>query len=196
MNLIDISFHSPALNRPVLKLLPENLDNLRILDCGCGIGEWGFLIRTRKKGCPHIIGIDIDQEYLRVISPLKIYDQLWNMDFRDINFKDNFFDISLGFETVEHLNKKDGYIYLSEIERVTKNLVVLSTPNGPMFSRDHKSHWFERDFLRLGYKTRIIYGHIIPRSLRLADRIRRKIFGLSKGEFILAVKRKRQTKKQ
>jgi len=42
--------HSQLLNAPVLGFLPDDLSDMVVLDVGCGFGEWGFIIRTRKHG--------------------------------------------------------------------------------------------------------------------------------------------------
>jgi 16S rRNA G1207 methylase RsmC len=47
--------HSPLLNDLILKVLPEDLNGVIILDVACGYGDWGFLMRTRKGGVPYLL---------------------------------------------------------------------------------------------------------------------------------------------
>jgi SAM-dependent methyltransferase len=68
--------HHPLLNEHVLNLLPSKIDGLVILDVGCGYGEWGFFIRTRKVGLPYMIGADIWRPHLERLCPLGIYEGL------------------------------------------------------------------------------------------------------------------------
>jgi tRNA1(Val) A37 N6-methylase TrmN6 len=54
--------HPYSLNNYVLDSLPKDFTNKIVLDVGCGYADWGFLIRTRKKDIPELIGLQIWQQ--------------------------------------------------------------------------------------------------------------------------------------
>jgi len=143
----------PVLNTYVLGFLPADLDNRVILDVGCGFGDWGFFIRTRKSGVPYLIGLDIWRPYLEKVCLLKVYDDLIQVKLPQIPLKEKSVDISLACEILEHLPKSDGYELLRELERVTREMVVASAPlnlpqgeiHGNPFQK-HISEWLPKDF--------------------------------------------------
>ena len=175
--------HAPILNTYVLNFLPEDLDNRVILDVGCGFGDWGFLIRTRKSGVLYLIGVDIWRPYLKKLCSLKVYDELIQVKLPRIPLKEKSVDISLACEILEHLPKRDGYELLRELERVTREMIVASVPlnlpqdeiHGNPFQK-HISEWLPKDFARYGYEIEIV--HRLPKTLRFVDKIRRFIFKL------------------
>ena len=187
--MIDLIFHPHSLNSVILKLLPSNLDGIKILDCGCGIGEWGFLMRTRLKGRPILYGIDRKAKYIDKIEKLNIYDALFVDDVLNIDkiFPKNHFHIILAIEVLEHLEKKDGYIFLKKIEKVCSGRIILSTPNGYLKCVTHKCGWNESELKSLGYKTfRIPYTRL-PRTLLFVNELRRIFLGV-KNQLIIGVK--------
>lgn len=186
--------HNAFLNTHVLGLLPKNLEERAIFDAGCGFGEWGFLIRTRKSGHPYLVGLDIWRSHLDKLHRLQIYDEFVSGQIPPIPFRNKSIDISLACEILEHLPKETGFRLLAELERVTKELVIVSTPidypqseiyDNP--SERHVSNWSLRDFAQRNYETRIVYT--LPKTLMIVDRIRRLIFRLSPPlQFIIAQK--------
>jgi SAM-dependent methyltransferase len=104
--VFDGMSHHPLLNEHILKLIPSQLDNKSILDVGCGYGEWGFLIRTRKQGSPFLIGLDIWMPYLKRLNSLTVYDLLIRAALPYIPLRQKSVNISLACEILEHLHKK------------------------------------------------------------------------------------------
>ena len=162
--------HNYLLNACVLDFLPEDLGKRVVLDVGCGLGEWGFLIRTRKSSVPYLIGADIWRPYLEKIYSLNVYDELIQVKLPKIPLKEKSVNISLACEILEHLSKSDGHEFLIELERVTKEMIITSAPlnlpqgeiHGNPFQR-HVSEWLPKDFERYGYKTKMV--HCLPRVL-------------------------------
>lgn len=64
----------------------------------------------------------------------------------------------------EHVTKEEGKIVLSQLERLTKRLMVLGCPwgqnrAGPAYGNpyeEHLSHWYVKDMEKLGYETRTL----------------------------------------
>jgi SAM-dependent methyltransferase len=175
--------HSQLLDSHVLGLLPRNLNDMVVLDVGCGFGEWGFLMRTRKRGHPYLIGIDIWRPYLKKANPLGIYDELIQVRLPHIPLKDKSIDIAVACEVLEHLHKDDGYGLIAELERITEMAIILSTPlNWPQEEiwgnpyETHVTEWSITDFARQGYETKIV--RIFPKTFEVIDRVRRLIFRL------------------
>ncbi|HID17756.1 TPA: class I SAM-dependent methyltransferase, partial [Candidatus Bathyarchaeota archaeon] len=132
-----------------------------VLDVGCGYGKWGFLVWLHlfeNRGKCTIVGVDVSSEYLKSARRLNVYEHLILADARNLPFKGRFADVSLVCEVVEHIgSKREGLRLLSEVERVTKRRVVVTTPrsNEAFFgSPDHVTKWEVGDFKRLGYKVR------------------------------------------
>ncbi|MGQ9507619.1 MAG: class I SAM-dependent methyltransferase [Candidatus Bathycorpusculaceae bacterium] len=170
--------HSHFLNDYVLRILPENLSSLTILDVGCGFGEWGFLIRTRKSGWAFLIGIDVFHPYLEKVCRLKIYDELVQVKAPILPFKTESVDISLACEILEHMPKKEGLKLIEELERITKQEIIISTPlNWPQDKiwdnpyEKHVAEWSVKDLTKRGYEVKIV--RTLPKTLETADRIRR-----------------------
>jgi len=86
--------HSQLLTAPVLGFLPDDLGHRVVLDVGCGFGEWGFIIRTRKHGSPFLIGVDVWRPYLERIQSLNIYDELIQVKIPRIPLKKKSIDVS------------------------------------------------------------------------------------------------------
>lgn len=98
-----------------------------VLDAACGSGFGSEILAKKAK---NVFGVDISKEAL---DYAKLEHDSNNIKFiksdvKKMPFDDNFFDISVGIETLEHL--KDYEKYLSELKRVTKNngVVMISTP--------------------------------------------------------------------
>jgi len=189
--------HPGPLNNYVLRYLPENLDNILILDCGIGHGEWAFRIRTdpRFNGRPIIVGLDLHEPYLLKQNELGLYDELYNCNVLNIPYQDNFFDIVIASEIIEHLSREDGFKMMDEIERVSRKLVIITTPRGFMKQeaaegnnhQEHRSGWHSTDFKKRGYSVEIANTRMMTRLVRMVDTMRRVVFNLKRRPDALVV---------
>ncbi len=106
-----------------------------VLDAGCGVGYGAY---EARKAAKKIYGIDISKESIeyakRKYSSTNICFEVG--DVKKLRFKDNFFDVILSFEVIEHLSRQD--IYLEEMRRVLKKkgLFFVSTPNKIYYSKE------------------------------------------------------------
>ncbi|MCX8171203.1 MAG: class I SAM-dependent methyltransferase [Candidatus Bathyarchaeota archaeon] len=188
--------HYYLLNKHVLEVLPRNLDNLTILDVGCGRGEWGFLLRAKKKGSPHLIGVDIWRPHLENLCGTMVYSGLIMADAPHLPLKDRCVDISLACEILEHLAKDAGYKLLRELERVSRKTIIVSTPlnwpQGKIYGNPYERHiseWSVQDLTCLGYNVNIVSATHLPRAARIVNGVRRFLFRLPRNpQIILAYK--------
>ena len=176
------------MNQPLLDLIPDNLDGYNILDCGFGYGEWGFMIRTRKNGTPHIIGVDIFKPYCEKQKNLRIYDEIHCIDVLEIDkyLKTNYHIIIVS-ELVEHVKKNDGLKLIEMLEKICTNLLIITTPQGPTYHNKHVdgnkhnthiSEWKDIDFKKMGFSIKLVDKKPLPQSIRILDMIRRYLLKL------------------
>ena len=179
--------HAGAIENPVLALLPDNVDGLKIFDCAFGHGFWGHRIRVFKKGIPSFQGIDIGEPHVSLQKSLGIYDhvRVWNVATPPLPYPDRYFDISIVCEIIEHLTYIEGMTLIPEVERITKNRVIVSAPLGfmkqdPLYGNEHERHistWYPTDLHSLGYKVSIHDDRLMTRLPLFVDNIRRRFFG-------------------
>jgi len=154
-------FHPYEEHRFVLNEVPQ-LENKRILDCGCGQGIWAYLMRCEKRGDEgYIVGLDLNEPFLAFCKKHRVYDDLVLSDTSRLPFRNKSFDMILASEVIEHLTKDQALKFLEEIERVCKRRIILTTPNGQRLWKAernkwqiHRSIWTAREFQKRGYKVR------------------------------------------
>jgi len=170
-----------------------------IIDFACGFGTWGHTIRSmvvQGGDKAYIIGCDIFKKFLNKNKKYNPYDDLVLCDGRYLPFQSKCANMVLCFEMIEHLDKKTGYTFIADLDDLTKDRLVLSTPNGYLEQHDigemqfeeHKSIWLEKDFLQEGFNVRK-YGtglnlEFIFRKLRIFDTINRIELLISRNKFI------------
>lgn len=104
--------------------------NAKILDIGCGRGD--ITLYMAKKG-KVAIGIDYAKSAISIANKVKGKAkidknklQFKQMNVKKLQFSDNYFDIVIGIDILEHLYKDEAEIAMQEIVRVLK-------PNGLFF---------------------------------------------------------------
>lgn len=156
--LSHFSFEEPF----ILHFIPY-LRRESVLDCGCGLGVWGYLIRSKRRGTEsYLVGVDVHKPYIEFCKRFRVYDDLVLADIRHLPFIDYAFELVLACEVIEHLHRSDGYKFLGELDRVYRSQILLSTPNGHWQQlalnnvefEVHRSNWSASDFRRRGYKVR------------------------------------------
>lgn len=126
------------------KFVLKYIENKKVLDIACGTG-WGSVMMVKEGKAAEVWGIDIDKK--TIDENLTTYKNHSNLFFQqgsayNLNFDDNYFDISISIETLEHLDNPK--VFLSELKRVTKSngLIIISTPLNNSDSRFHPSNPF------------------------------------------------------
>ncbi|MCH7759563.1 class I SAM-dependent methyltransferase [Patescibacteria group bacterium] len=105
--------------------------NKIVLDVASGVGYGSYQLAVKGKA-KKVIGIDISSQAIDQAN--KDY-QAFNLSFRigdaekKIDLADNYFDLVISIETIEHLKGRDRF--LQEVIRVLKpaGVFILSTPN-------------------------------------------------------------------
>jgi ubiquinone biosynthesis O-methyltransferase len=102
--------------------------DLVVLDAACGAG---FGSRMMSDFAKQVYGIDISKESVEYAKEKYsnkniVYEQ---MDVAKITYPENFFDVVVSFETIEHVPEPEKF--LNEIQRVlkAKGRLIISTPN-------------------------------------------------------------------
>ncbi|OQX71686.1 hypothetical protein B6D52_00705 [Candidatus Parcubacteria bacterium 4484_255] len=96
--------------------------NLNILDAGCGAGN--FIVPMRKYG--QVWAVDNSPHAIKFCQTKKI--RVYKSSLKTMPFADNFFDITLVLDVLEHIN--DDSIAIKELKRVTKKngLIFITVP--------------------------------------------------------------------
>jgi SAM-dependent methyltransferase len=173
--------HSITIQPTILSLLPDDLEGKRILDVGIGHGQWGYILRTWKKGHPYIIGVEPYEPYVVHARRVDVYDELHCMtglQYLEEN-PDSRADIVLLCEVLEHhQTRAEAWKLLEGLESRVRpgGILILSTPDGPGSGpstydgnelSSHPIGFSAGDFASRGYQTRRILregcslGHVV-----------------------------------
>lgn len=95
---------------------------MKILDIGCGRGEWCFKFAKRSA---EVVGIDINRLVIKTAKEInkkkKLNIQFYPIKVEDIKFKNDSFDIVYSITVLQHIiNEKDYLKTLDKIVNVTK----------------------------------------------------------------------------
>ena len=165
----------------ILCLLPDDLNEKKILDVGIGYGKWGYILRTWKQGNPYIVGIDPYSLYIENVKRVQIYNEVYCMTAQQyLTEKPNArYDIILFCEVIEHhLTKEEAWATLEQLETRLNpgGILILSTPDGHSRGaamcdgnelNDHPIGFHASEFEKRGYETTRILkeifmlGHVI-----------------------------------
>lgn len=153
--MIDLPFtYSWLIKRSVNKAIKT------ILELGCGRGYFGDLVNENLRY--QITGVEIFQPYVAECKEKGKYSKVIKGDIsRKLPFKNKSFDAAVCLQTIEHLERQAGLTLIDEMERIAKNLVVISTPNGSCLQEEyddnehqrHLSAWRPSDFVKRGYRV-------------------------------------------
>lgn len=146
-----------------------NLKDKTILDIGCSFG-W-FEKFALEQGCKEIIGIEPKERdfyHAKKEAPEAIYKE---GSVLDIPFVDNYFDLIVMFDVIEHLPKNTEEKAFKEIKRVLgKNGdLIISAPNFNLFSNFFDPVWY--------------FGHRHYSKTKLAKLLENQGFKIEKIDF-------------
>lgn len=151
----------PSIIEPVLELVPDNCPS--VLDVGCSDGKYGMLLFHYKR--PNLlVGVDQFVPHLREARRHRYYDALIRADCRVLPFRDRSHNIVVCVDVIEHLPKQDGPKIFRELFRVSRQRIILTTPNGFDYRppedghsdpfRGHASGYTASDLRGYGFKVR------------------------------------------
>lgn len=133
----------------------EFANNKIILDAACGEGYGSHIL---SKEANKIYAIDIDKETIN--KARKKYQQD-NIEFisssiERLPFGDEMFDLSISFETIEHVNENIQKSFLEEVNRTLKKdgIFIISTPNKRIYSDkvETKNPYHKKEFYRAEFQ--------------------------------------------
>jgi SAM-dependent methyltransferase len=138
----------------------EKAQPIRVLDAACGVGYGGLIMQPE-----FYRGIDMPpkegEEESFTVGYANRFAVPWidgdakvtGHDLRtDLPFANSFFDIVVSFETIEHVNQKDGLKLMREVWRVLKpgGIWLVSNPlRGAKKEITSVYHLYEREFSEL-----------------------------------------------
>ncbi len=154
----------PFMYHPLIFDLIPDIENKTVVDCGCGKGIWGYLIRaTRKVGTKgKLIGIDLNAQYLNHCKTHNVYHKVIKSSITSIPLPENSVDFLICSEVIEHLTPEEGEKFLFEVDRIMKpgGRAIITTPNVELETYiksgadSHSSLWTVEKFVSSGFKVR------------------------------------------
>ena len=110
--IIELNFHA---EKGIIKKEFDLLSPKKILDIGCGTGEFSPLFRGHE-----YTGIDISPRYINFAARVHTHGAFSVMDATQLQFPDQSFDYILVMAILHHLSNADVDKVLSEARRVLK----------------------------------------------------------------------------
>lgn len=111
------------LHTRILSLIPADIES--ILDAGCGGGA--LMLNLAKKKEWRLLGIDLSHTATNYIKDYLQLDACQG-SIVNMNLRDNQFDLVICSEVLEHLSNTDFPLAISELFRVSKKYVLITTP--------------------------------------------------------------------
>lgn len=144
------------------RILEKELSGMKsVLDVGCGSSS--PLAKVKKNF--YSVGVDAFKPSIKKSKKDRIHNDYKLGDVLKIGkyFPEKSFDAVVALDLIEHLEKKDGFNLLKQMESIAKKKIILMTPNGfvaqhPLEDNPyqiHKSGWGILDFKKMRYK---VYG--------------------------------------
>jgi hypothetical protein len=134
-----------------------------ILDIGGGPGEPMEFLGKKHRLCLKV-NADITLSRLKQGQQKQSHDEYILCDARSLPFKEKSFDIVLCLEIIEHIPKEDGLRLLSDLDKIAKRQIILSTPVNERidpnprkvktFPWSHFSTWHPTELRKLGYEVK------------------------------------------
>lgn len=141
--MLSMAVNAYELSRECFIGMLEETPSARVLDLGCGFGD-RTLSFAKKIGTEDIYGVEVIEERVECAKKRGIKCCKANLN-DSLPFDNEFFDVVLANQVIEHLYDLD--LFIREIWRVlkTRGYVVLSTEN--------LSSWHNLFALLLGYQA-------------------------------------------
>ena len=113
----------------IVESLPKT-KNIKILDAGCGEGQ--LLLKIFNKGYNDIYGADVTPVALESAKKRIPKAKFSLQDLKSLNFSDEYFDVVICTEVIEHI--RDYNKVISELKRELKKngLLIITFPNEPL----------------------------------------------------------------
>lgn len=177
----------------VKKYAKDSDVNLKVLDLGAGSAKYWESI-TRNIDCnldlTLLDGSEV-QNFIKIKPGCTIHHVKGMVPGELNSIGDDAFDIVIAIDLIEHLDKSDGYKLLYEMDRVSRRLSIIFTPNGFVWQppsinnplNAHISGWRPNELSSLGWTRNYGFGGLkflvgpygIPKSSNLALKLLRRL---------------------
>lgn len=144
--------------REVLRLGAESNDPITILDLGFGSGaHWGGVQLPDEV---KITAIDASPDWVASAVEPKPHEVVIGVVPKTLeSIPNGSYDIVMAFDPIEHLPKHEGYMLLYEMQRISRSMAVIYTPNGLLWQppspdnewNAHISGWIPRELRNRGW---------------------------------------------
>lgn len=141
----------------------------RMIDLGCNDGGLTLLFKE-KLSVKEVYGVDINEEAVLKAGKRGVKAYRLDLSKDKLPFPDNFFDLVVSFEVIEHLINPDNM--LREARRVLKRggFLLISTPN--------LASWINRIILLFGYQP---YNVEVSTEITAGIPYKKGVFGKPSG---------------
>lgn len=146
------SIHVQMIADHIEKNLNEK-DKIKILDVGCGDAVLLYMLKKKIKNKKFkIFGVDLSKIALDVAREKVPDGEFIESDVYSYNLQDNFFDIVISSDVIEHVNHPERM--LTEIKRVLKpaGFLVIGTPiryTEKPLDTNHFQEFYQEEFVSL-----------------------------------------------
>lgn len=113
------------------KILKKTSPADKILEIGCGLGESSLRIKKMLNE-QHFEVSEYNKTYVKILQQSNFPIHVRQESVFQLDRQDNEFDVVLLLEVLEHLD--DYELALSEIFRITRQKIIISVPNEPIWS--------------------------------------------------------------
>lgn len=139
-------------NSILKKILHENSKITKVIDVGCGIGDFTIDLAKRYPQLENIVGIDFIEEPLDIaLKYRKQFDKVSFMkaDLLNLPFDDRFFNITVCINTIHHVHIEDFEKAIQELARITDKYLILEIRN----KNNILNFWYKYVSLPILYKN-------------------------------------------
>lgn len=137
----DVVSGSPSSNteiyRPFVRKWLSEYEAPRVLESGCGPGQWLYFVAMESKGTA--VGLDLAADTLARVAASHTLDpfiksgriELAQGDIRNVPLPSNSFDLIFSFGVIEHVKSADSQLAVNEFFRLLKpgGRALITTPN-------------------------------------------------------------------
>jgi 2-polyprenyl-3-methyl-5-hydroxy-6-metoxy-1,4-benzoquinol methylase len=140
--------------------------DVSLLDIGCGRNSPVRELDQKEK--VFAVGLDFYEPYIQISKSLSIHNDYILDDLRNLGkIASNSFDYVISTEVLEHLKKDAGRELISQMERIARKKIMLTTPNGflPTYAgpddnpdETHVCGWNVDELRKLGFIVHGLHG--------------------------------------
>lgn len=127
----------------------------RIVELGCGLSPFLTKADFKEKW-----GLDYSRQTIETAKEIYKGINFVVGSALETPFKDNYFDVVLAGEIIEHLEKPEDLV--KEMLRISRGKIIISTPILEFVDPEHIWEFEEKDFTDMGFKVETIKSEKFP----------------------------------